>query len=282
MAQKKKTNDKYDKLQYIAIIIVSILLIAAVLFTLKSIDNQRRNSYGGLSGNDGEFPLSSYDSGKYFIDNYYFRGYDDDNYTYKRGIDVSEHQGEIDWPSVKESGVEFAFIRAGFRSSDKGIMKEDVRFKENIQGALDNDIQVGVYFFSQAITVDEAIDEAVFTINLVKDYDVTLPIAYDMEEVSRFKDRIAWLNKSEVTEISDAFCTVVENYGYDSLIYANPSWISSKLELSKLTERKIWLAHYTGSTPFEYKYEIWQYNDSGSVDGIYGKVDLNIMYVEKQ
>ena len=228
---------------------------------------------------DMEFPLSDLDPDSYFVDDYSFRSYSDGKITSKRGIDVSEHQGEINWSKVKEAGVDFAFIRIGYRTYDQGNIKDDYYFKYNIENAKANGIDVGVYFFSQAIDVDEAIEEAKYVIKKLKPYDLDLPVAFDMEEVSGFMDRIYWMSKEDVTAVADAFCDTIEKKGYDSIIYTNPSWTHRKLDLQMLVDRKIWLANYTERTTFPYRFEFWQYSETGTVDGIDSNVDLNIMFV---
>ena len=261
-----------------------IIFVFLFLFFLKacnSIVDHKNNTYPGLEVPEEyqDYEASDLDSSGFFTDEYSFRSYNDGKTTSKRGIDVSEHQGAIDWEKVKAAGVEFAYIRLGYRTYDGGNIYLDSRYRENIEGALNNGIEVGVYFFSQAINVDEAIDEAVFTVDNIKGYDVSLPIAFDMEEVTGTLDRIADLSRDEITEISDAFCTIVENYDYDSIIYTNPYWAFYKLNLPRLLKRKLWLAHYSDESLFAYKCDIWQYSESGTIDGIGEKVDLNIMFV---
>lgn len=261
-----------------------MIFVVVFLFFLKgcnSIIDSKNTVYTGLKTPEEyrEYEKSDLDTSAFFTDEYGFKGYNDGVVKYKRGIDVSEHQGNIDWAQVKAAGVEFAYIRLGYRTYDLGNLKEDSCFEYNIQEALANGLEVGVYFFSQASNVDEAIEEASFVVERINNYEIALPVAFDMEEVSGANDRVSHLSVPEVTEISDAFCTIIENYGYDSIIYTNPYWAEYKLDLSKLLTRKLWLAHYTGDTLFPYRVEIWQYSESGTVDGIGENVDLNIMYL---
>ena len=278
---KPKTKSffsRYGVVIYSALIIVFIFL---ALYIYKGIKDAQKLIYDGLNEEIAEesYPLYGLKQTGFFQDEYNFKSYDDGVITSKRGIDVSEHQGEIDWAMVKEEGVEFAFIRAGYRTSELGIIYEDAYFKYNIENAIANGIDVGVYFFSQAISVDESIEEAKFTIDLLQDYDISLPIVHDMEEVVREEDRIKDLTRDERTEIADAFCEIVENYGYDSMIYGNPSWLLTEINILKLSDRKIWLAHYSDTTLYPFRYEIWQYTDSGMLEGISEPVDLNIMFI---
>ena len=213
----------------------------------------------------------------------------------KKGIDVSTYQGTIDWKKVKENGVDFAMVRAGIRgygiSSDgiDGKLVQDARYTENMNGAISNNIEVGVYFFTQAINEKEAIEEANFVLDLVKNYKITYPIAIDTELSSHptGNGRADKLTKEQRTKVVKAFCETIEKAGYEPMIYANKWWLKDNLDMSQLSDYSIWLAHYTGATqddPFakpsdyEGKYIMWQYTDEGTVDGIIGNVDMNVGY----
>lgn len=207
--------------------------------------------------------------------------YEDDTYTSLTGIDVSYYQKEIDWEKVKEDGVDFAMIRLGYRGSESGEIRMDSRFKENIKGARRAGLDVGVYFFSQATSTDEAIEEARYVVRHIRGKGVHYPVAFDMEPVSGESDRISGLTAEERTQIADAFCKVIERNGYTPMVYGNPHWLETRLELGYLTDYDTWLAHYTEQTEYPYDFRIWQYSDRGRVDGIEGRVDLDIMLIEK-
>ncbi|MBE5935529.1 MAG: hypothetical protein E7262_07030 [Lachnospiraceae bacterium] len=199
------------------------------------------------------------------------------------GIDVSSYNGNIDWNQVKTSDVKFAFVRCGYRGYGQGTFAKDKAFEKNMQGALSIGLDVGVYFVTQAITVEEAIEEADWVLNLIKNYDVKYPVVIDTEQASpteRSKD----LTKSERTAIIKAFCDRVEEKGYKSQIYSGKYWFKDKLNMSELEGYDIWVAEYThnqnGQTSFEHDYSIWQYSDSGVVPGINGVVDVNNCYVD--
>lgn len=196
----------------------------------------------------------------------------------KTGIDVSSYQGDIDWKRVKEDGVEFAIIRVGIRGYGTGKLVEDECFKANIEGAIKEGIEVGVYFFSQAITTKEAKEEAEFVCERIKDYDLSYPVIFDTEHVSASSARTnkANLSADERTDIALAFCDYVEEEGYESMIYSNKRWYLRKLNLEKLDKKRIWLAQYSSDLDYPFKFEIWQYSCEGRVDGIEGNVDLNI------
>ena len=281
---KGKSNNKSWKRNAIFVGRVLLATVVGIAFFLFIQHQEHLYEYPDVvietyDEEDVEYPLTDLKDDAFFVDKYSFRSYDDGVIKSRRGIDVSEHQGEINWAMVKEAGVEFAYIRIGYRTYDQGNIKDDYYFKYNIENAKANGIDVGVYFFSQAIDVDEAKEEAKYVVKKLKSYDLDLPVAFDMEEVTGFMDRIYWMSKEEVTEVTDAFCQVIEKNGYDSIIYTNPSWTHRKLDLLKLASRKLWLANYTEHTTFPYKFDFWQYSETGRVDGINANVDLNIMFI---
>ena len=210
----------------------------------------------------------------------------DSEITIKNGIDVSKYQGDINWTKVKSSGIDFAIIRAGYRGyGTSGTLVTDSKFRENIQGAIRNNIDVGVYFFSQAITENEAIEEANYVLNLVKDYKITYPIVIDTEDVSNATGRADNLSKGQRTKIAETFCESIKNSGYKPMIYANKWWLKEQLDMNVLEKYDVWIAHYTGAikdnpfakpSDYDRKYSIWQYTDKGKIDGITGYVDLDI------
>lgn len=206
--------------------------------------------------------------------------YEDEQYKTVTGIDVSEFQGDIDWKAVKEDGIDFVMIRLGFRGSETGKLMLDAKFKENLKGAKNAGLDVGVYFFSQAVTPEEAIEEARYVLKHIRRKGVHYPVAFDMEPIDG-KERAAHLSKEENTAIADAFCQVIDRNGYHPVIYGNPKWMRRHIDLSYLSDYDKWLAHYTDVTNYKSDFIMWQYTDNGTVDGIYGPVDLNIRFYEK-
>ncbi len=194
----------------------------------------------------------------------------------KKGIDVSRYQESINWEKVADDGVEYAFIRAGVRGSTEGKIIEDTYFKDNIEGALDNDIAVGAYFFSQATTPKEAVEEAEFVLEMIEDYEVTYPIVYDIEEVTSENARTSELTQQEYTENCIAFCETIKAAGYTPMIYGNLKSFMIMLDMTQLEEYDKWFAYYDEEVYFPYEFSIWQYSSKGTVDGIKGDVDLNI------
>lgn len=199
---------------------------------------------------------------------------------YTRGVDVSAHQGEVDWSRVAATGMQFAMIRAGYRGYTRGSIVKDAYFDANMRGALDNGMEVGVYFFSQAITPAEAEEEAYLLLDWIKDYNVTYPVVFDWEEQDKDDSRTQGADGNTVTACALAFCKVIEDAGYLPMTYGSPRKVyNGGLALEYLQDYPFWLAHYTidtAPTSFRYHYSMWQYSSSGSVDGIEGRVDLNI------
>lgn len=197
-----------------------------------------------------------------------------------RGIDVSSFQGEIDWQKVKAAGVDFAMIRLGYRGYGTGQILLDDYFDANMRGAIDAGIDVGVYFFSQAITEEEAVEEANFVLEHIRDYDVTYPVAYDLELIPHDTARTDTLTGRQITDHAIAFCDTVKNAGYKTSVYANRRFLVLKLDLSRLTAYDTWYAAYVSYPDYPYDFKMWQFTDSGSVDGIEGDVDINISFID--
>lgn len=192
------------------------------------------------------------------------------------GIDVSKWQGYIDWKKVKNNGIEFAMIRIGYRGSTEGKIYMDPYFEQNIKGALDNGINVGIYFFSMAITEEEAIQEAAWTVDIIKKYKITYPVAYDFESFGQ--DRVATISKEQMNNNAVAFLSYIKTNGYDAMMYGSKNAFNTKWTMSKFSNFKIWLAHYTEQTDYSGRYNMWQHTSKGIVDGINGNVDMNIAY----
>ena len=196
-----------------------------------------------------------------------------------KGIDVSKHQGAIDWNLVAQDGVEFAFIRVGFRGyGSEGKMVEDEYFVKNIEGALAAGIKVGVYFYSQAITEAEAQEEAEFVIERIRPYEIACPVVFDVERVSGAQGRMNDISVEERTALAVLFCQTIEQAGYKPMIYHNTEMGALMLDLTQLESYDKWYASYSDQIFYPYAYKIWQYSDKGSVQGINTDVDLNISF----
>lgn len=197
-----------------------------------------------------------------------------------KGIDVSYFQHTINWPKVKLSGIRFAIIRAGFRGSNTGKLTTDSTFYANIKNANASGIDVGVYFFTQAVTTSEARKEADYTIRLVKKSGVKpeYPIVIDTENISGGRAAIGKLSRSKRTAVIKAFCDEVKANGYTPMIYASTSWLNNQLDMSKLSGYEVWVAQYYSKVTYGGTYKCWQYSSTGSVNGISGNVDMDYWY----
>ena len=187
------------------------------------------------------------------------------------GIDVSHHQGDIDWKQVKDSGIKFAMIRAGYGTSNPKQI--DTKFIQNIEGAKSNGIDVGVYHYSYASSPLDASKEAEFCLDIIKDYKLEYPVAYDIEDTT-----ISKYTKREKTDMVKSFCDKIECSGYYAMFYCNPNWVNNHLYADELFgQYDFWLAHYGVNIP-SIACGIWQKTDTGKIAGIQGNVDLDIAY----
>jgi len=214
------------------------------------------------------------------------------NVTSYIGIDVSRHQGNIDWERVKAAGVDFVIIKCGIRGyGPEGNFAEDAMFRTNIEGALAAGLEVGVYFLTQAVTIDEAVEEAEWVLEMIKDYDMHGPIALDVEYAAA-DERTKDLTPDERSTNISYFCETVKEAGYTPLIYSNTKWFIRKMNMSMLDGYGKWYANYNslnradGKTVWEfndplyfpYKVDMWQYTAYGTIDGIDGQTDINILF----
>lgn len=197
------------------------------------------------------------------------------------GIDVSHWQKEIDWEQVKASGVEFAMIRLGYRGYEKGGLSMDSYAIANLDGAIAAGLDVGVYFFSQALTPEEAEEEAYFVLEQLEPYAeyITMPVVYDWEHVSDEEARSANMRDPDIlTDCTLAFLQTVEAAGYRSMVYFNRTQSWKYLNLEELKDYEFWLAAYTQRMDFPYKIKMWQYTNEGKVPGVTGDCDINIYF----
>lgn len=207
---------------------------------------------------------------------------------YKRnykGIDVSQYQNSINWRLVKEAGIDFAFIRVGFRGyGQAGRFKEDNMYRANMMAVRNANIKTGVYFVTQATNDAEAVEEANWVLERVKNYKLEYPIALDIESPGKESPtdvgRAEYLDVKTRTRLANIFCRTIENAGYKAMIYTNLNWANNCLNMYDLNEYDTWIAQYNNksSTDYTENYTIWQYTSQGRVNGIFGVVDMNIGY----
>ena len=196
------------------------------------------------------------------------------------GVDISKNNDYIDFVELKKAGIDFVMIRVGVRGYGTGQLMLDDYFFENIKRANDAGLEIGLYFFSQAITKDEAIEEANLVLENIGEYQITYPIAFDMELISGDTARIENLSREERTNIAKAFLDTIEDAGYKPMLYGNKEWLIKKVDLSKLTDYDIWLSQPGDLPDYPYKFTMWQYDTTAIVDGIAGYTNLNISFID--
>lgn len=228
-----------------------------------------------------------------FASTKFYSKYDKKTYTHNTkfdtfnkvvGIDVSMHNKTVDFNKVKADGIDFVYVRVGYTgyTKKKLSLNYDPYYQENITNALAAGLQVGVYWYSQALNEEEALQEANMLLNVIGSYNITLPVVYDYEFAGVGDDgRLdsANLSKAQMTANSLAFLNRVSQMGYTPCLYANYSFLKNRVNASQISSvAKIWLAHYNTSTDYAGDYEYWQYTSDGRVNGISGRVDMNVWY----
>ena len=197
-----------------------------------------------------------------------------------KGIDVSSHQGDIDWKKVAADGVEYAVIRAGLRGYETGKIKLDDKFQQNITGAKENGIRTGVYFFSQAINEEEIDEEADFILEAIAPYEITGPVVIDVETTADGVGRADTLSTELRTDLVVRFCEKIKEAGYRPMIYYNFEAAVLLTDVARLEEYDKWYASYSSEFYYPYYYGMWQYTANGRVDGIEENVDLDMIFDE--
>ncbi len=191
------------------------------------------------------------------------------------GIDVSCYQGKIDWEQVRQAGIEFAFVRVGYRRAATGTLGEDEMARKNLREAKEAGLKVGAYFFSQGTSLQEAREEAEFALGILKGIRLDLPLAYDWETVEG-GSRTDEMTEEILTKCVKAFCDTVEGAGYESMVYFNRDLSRTLLDVRELGGIPVWFAMYHTYPDAPCKPDYWQYTDQGEVPGIEGYVDLNL------
>ena len=206
--------------------------------------------------------------------------YQDPAYETSIGIDVSEHNQQIDWEQVADDGIEFAFVRLGYRGGIEGKLHEDETFAANVQGVQDAGLELGIYWYSSAIDQKELQEEIDFVLERLEGIQINLPVVYDMEIFDHDQGRINSLSATEKTDLALRFCDAMENAGYASMIYGNYTWLHEHLDHERILDQAIWYAAYQETPDMTEHFSIWQYSQTGQVAGIQGNVDLNIRLKE--
>lgn len=196
------------------------------------------------------------------------------------GVDISKYNGDVDFKKLKKAGVEFVMIRLGARGYGSGQLILDERFEEYMEGASEAGLDIGVYFYSQAISDAEIKEEVQFVLDALEPYDILYPVAYDMELVQNDTARIESLTREDKTNIAKTFLDTVGAAGYKTVLYGTKEWFLLKLDMTKMTGYDIWLSQEKDVPDYPYQFTMWQYTKSGKIDGIEGNVDMNISFVD--
>lgn len=266
-------------------------LLAAVVISLRPVkvpDPEPDPHEGQVYINDGAsmvwhtplegVPVSGVEQDEFVCDGERIR-YTGASYATRWGVDVSNYQGSIDWQALKAQGIEFAYLRLGLRGyGEQGTLYTDRAFARYYEGAKAAGIDVGVYFFSQAVTVREAADEALFALELLDGRALDLPVYYDWEPVSADDSRTAGYDGRYLTAGAAAFCNIIEQGGYTSGVYLNRQQGYYRYDLRSLAGRSLWVADYADYPDFYYAYDVWQYEHQARLDGVGEIVDLNLEF----
>ncbi len=220
----------------------------------------------------------SYEKDLFILDDKEILTYQDEsgNVLSRKGIDVSRYQDNIDWEKVAGDDVEFAFIRLGIRGSSEGTLVLDTTYEQNMEEAAANGIDIGVYFFTQALNETEAEEEADFVLENLEGYDITYPVVLDVEAIETKNPRTKDMTKEEWTKVTIAFCERIKAAGYTPMIYGNLRTFLLMLDMEQLEQYEKWFAFFRTPIYFPYEHSVWQYTSKGKVDGIKGDVDLNV------
>lgn len=225
-------------------------------------------------------PRNTYDPDCFYRGEDGFLRYESGAVTSAVGIDVSEHQQSVDWQRVADAGVEFVILRVGNRGTTEGEIMEDAYFEQNLDGAINAGLEVGVYFFSQAMDEQEAREEARFVLDKISGYQLAYPVFFDWEKAGT-GTRSDAMDLASLTIVTDTFCSMIEAAGYRAGLYFNQQLGYEELHLPSLQGYAFWLAEYNDTPSFTYDFDFWQYTSEGSVDGIDGPVDCNIAFIGK-
>lgn len=225
-------------------------------------------------------PKHEYDFTRLVCQSDLMKYYVDGRQTSYVGVDISKVQDYVDFVKVKKSGINFVMLRAGARGYGTGQLIVDDYFNDNLKRATDAGLEVGVYFFSQAITKEEAVEEANMVLENLGEYQISYPIAFDMEFIENDQARIDSLSKADKTAIAKAFLDTIAAAGYKTMLYGNKEWLIKEIDMSKLTAYDVWLSQLTDVPDYPYQFTMWQYSTQGSVDGIAGAVNMNISFID--
>ncbi|MCI6553740.1 MAG: glycoside hydrolase family 25 protein [Lachnospiraceae bacterium] len=196
------------------------------------------------------------------------------------GADISKENGEVDFVMLKEAGVDYVMLRLGARGYGSGELLLDEKFEDNLTKAAEAGLDIGVYFFSQAITASEAEEEAEFVIEKLGDHKITYPVVFRMEYASNDTSRIESLSVQQKTGIAKEFLDTIEDGGYKPMIYGTKEWLLKEIDLTKLTDCDVWLSQQEDMPDYPYQFQMWQYTFEGRISGITGNAAMNISFAD--
>ena len=272
---KRKKRRRKDRSRIIRIFLIGMIVLGLAYLIIHGIMDYKRNA--SIEENIEYMPGHGYDFSHLYTSGNY--SYEDDRFTSSFGIDISEHQGDIDFEKVKAAGVEFVYIRAGWRGAVTALLNVDKRFEEYYEKAKDAGLKIGFYYFSQATDEREAVEEADFFVSLVKGKKFDLPLAMDYEDFS--EGRIEDLDRQTRTDNALAFLERIRMHGYSTILYTNLNWMRVHYDVEQLLDYDIWFAQYHDLPQYPHPFMIWQYSEEGEIPGIEKPVDLNIMFIPK-
>lgn len=225
-------------------------------------------------------PKHEYDYTKLVCQSNLMKYYVDGRQVSYVGVDISKYQDYVDFVKLKKAGVDFVMLRVGSRGYGTGQLTLDEYFSDNLKRASDAGLEIGLYFSSQAITTDEAVEEANLVLQNIGEYKITYPIAFDMELIPNDTSRIENLTREEKTTIAKAFLDTIQEAGYKPMLYGNKEWLIKRVDLSKLTAYDVWLSQPGDIPDYPYKFTMWQYSNTTTIDGIAGYANLNISFID--
>ena len=281
---KKKRKKKKRKKQssrsgvLIAVLVATLILVVFVLFRFLRSRPVETTPEPEVSVSVAPTLPPSRLSAQCFGESDGYKTYISDTVTAKLGVDISSHQEWVDWEALAASPVDFVILRAGYRGYGDGSVNIDPYFAENLAAARNAGLGVGVYFFSQALTPDEAEEEARTVLSQLADYQIDYPIYYDWEPISDENARTATISATEITSCAQRFCQTIEQAGYRAGVYFNLDIALSYYHLTDLMDYEFWLAEYQDTPSYPFAFGMWQYSDQGTVPGVTGGVDMNLCF----
>ena len=270
---QRRTKKRSRRLALLILLLIAI--IAAVAAGVLIYRAQHSIIKNELGLRNIEMDLSQLQTGGTF---YAYENSADDVIT-SVGVDVSTYQGTVDWAAVKDAGVDYVIVRAAYRGYETGRIVPDDLYEQNIRGAVDAGLHVGVYLYSQALSEDEAREEADYLLGLIEGLPVDYPVVYDQEEYTADQARTDGLTGEQATLNALAFCERVYDAGYLPMVYTNNDWAQNMYDMERLDHYPIWYADYTAAPSLTGGFAMWQYTDSGQVPGVTGPVDLNLLFL---